>query len=98
MPPPGIRGNQRAPAPGTGPHPACGGPAAPAGGPAVRILLTQKGAFHVKVHYSSSQLTCWFSDDAYRYRVYVREEVLASGFIEQFRDVLIDHLQPVIDT
>jgi hypothetical protein len=24
--------------------------------------------------------------------------VLASGFIEQFRDVLIDHLQPVIDT
>jgi hypothetical protein len=26
----------------------------------VRLLLTRKGAFHVKVHYSSSQLTCWF--------------------------------------
>lgn len=63
----------------------------------VEILLTQKGAFHAKIHYSSSQLTCWFSDDAYRYRVYVREEVLAPGFADQFRDVSLDHLQPVID-
>jgi len=63
----------------------------------VRLLLTSKGAFHVKVHYSSSQLTCWFCDDAYRYRVYVREEVLDPGFIDQFRDVSMDHLQPVID-
>ena len=63
----------------------------------VQLLLTRKGAFHVKVHYSSSQLTCWFSDDAYRYRVYVREEVLAPGFIDQFRDFSLDHLQPVID-
>ena len=63
----------------------------------VRLLLTRKGAFHVKVHYSSSQLTCWFCDDAYRYRVYVREEVLDSGFIDQFRDVSLDHLQPLIE-
>jgi hypothetical protein len=63
----------------------------------VWLLLTRKGAFHVKVHYSSSQLTCWFCDDAYRYRVYVREEVLDPGFIDQFRDVSMDHLQPVID-
>ena len=63
----------------------------------VHLLLTRKGAFHVKVHYSSSQLTCWFSDDAYRYRVYVREEVLEPGFIDQFRDISLDHLQPVID-
>ena len=60
-------------------------------------MLASKGAFHVKVHYSSSQLTCWFSDDAYRYRVYVREEVLAENFIEQFRNAPLDHLQPVID-
>ena len=63
----------------------------------VALLLTRKGVFHVKVHYSSSQLTCWFSDDAYRYRVYVREEVLDPGFIDQFRDVSLEHLQPVID-
>ena len=63
----------------------------------VYALLMRKGAFHVKVHYSSSQLTCWFADDAFRYRVYVKEEVLQPGFIEQFRDCTIDHLQPVID-
>lgn len=63
----------------------------------VRVLLTQKGAFHVKVHYSSSQLTAWFCDDAYRYRVYVREEVLEPGFVNQFMDLSLDHLQPVVD-
>jgi hypothetical protein len=62
----------------------------------VRDLLTRKGVFHVKIHYSSSQLTCWFSDDAYRYRVFVREEVLAPGFIDQFRDARLYHLLPVI--
>jgi hypothetical protein len=63
----------------------------------VFALLTAKGAFHVKIHYSSSQLTCWFADDAFRYRVFVKEEVLAPGFLEQFRECKIDHLQPVID-
>ena len=63
----------------------------------VHELLTRKGAFHVKVHYSSSQLTCWFADDAYRYRVFVKDEVLAPDFLRQFRDCTIDHLQPVID-
>jgi hypothetical protein len=64
----------------------------------VHGLLTRKGAFHVKIHYSSSQLTCWFSDDAYRYRVYVREEVLAPGFIDQFPDRSLQYLKPVIDS
>lgn len=63
----------------------------------VHTLLTTKGAFHVKVHYSSSQLTCWFADDAYRYRVFVMDEVLRPGFLDQFRDCRIDHLQPLID-
>ena len=63
----------------------------------VHALLTRKGAFHIKVHYSSSQLTCWFADDAFRYRVFVKEEVLEDGFLDQFRDCGIDHLQPVID-
>ena len=63
----------------------------------VHLLLTTKGAFHVKIHYSSSQLTCWFADDAFRYRVFVLEEVLKSGFLDQFRNCTITHLQPVID-
>ncbi|MFW2439827.1 MAG: hypothetical protein ACN4GR_10685 [Arenicellales bacterium] len=64
----------------------------------VYALLSSKGAFHVKIHYSSSQLTCWFADDAFRYRVYVKEEVLDPGFLDQFRDCSIAHLQPVIDS
>jgi hypothetical protein len=63
----------------------------------VRTLLAEKGAFHVKVHYSSSQLTCWFSDDAYRYRVYVREEVTDPGFTDRFPDRDVAHLKPLID-
>lgn len=63
----------------------------------VSILLTQKGAFHVKIHYSSNQLTCWFADDAYRYQVFVLDEVLNDGFLDHFRDCTIDHLQPLID-
>ena len=63
-----------------------------------RALLAEKGAFHVKLHYSSNQLTCWFCDDAYRYRVYVRDEVLDPGFLDQFRDMTLNHLQPVLDT
>jgi hypothetical protein len=63
----------------------------------VHALLTRKGAFHVKIHYSSSQLTCWFASDAFRYRVYVKEEVLAGGFLDRFPDGSIDHLQPLID-
>ncbi|MCP4078600.1 MAG: hypothetical protein GY744_20770 [Gammaproteobacteria bacterium] len=64
----------------------------------VHALLTFKGAFHVKIHYSSNQLTCWFADDAFRYRVFVMDEVLSPGFLDQFRNCKIDHLQPVIDS
>ena len=63
----------------------------------VHQLLTTKGAFNVKIHYTSSQLGCWFCDDAYRYRVYILEDLLKPDFIEQFRDIPLEHLQPVID-
>jgi hypothetical protein len=63
----------------------------------VHELLSGKGVFHAKVHYSSSQLTCWFCDDVYRYRVYVREEVLAPGFLDQFRNQSVAHLRPILD-
>lgn len=62
----------------------------------VLALLTRKGAFHVKIHYSSSQLTCWFCDDAYRYRVFVREEVLEDNFLDHFRDLTVEHLKPLL--
>ena len=55
----------------------------------VHELLVNKGVFHTKIHYSSSQLTCWFAKDPFVYEKYVREEVLADGFIDRFVDM--DH-------
>jgi hypothetical protein len=55
----------------------------------VRTLLVRKGVFHIKVHYSSSQLTCWFARDPFCYEKFVREEVLADGFVDRFPDA--DH-------
>jgi hypothetical protein len=63
----------------------------------VQTLLLHKGVFNIRIHYSSSQLTCWFCDDVYRNRVYVREEVLDPGFLEQFRGQSVAHLHPVVD-
>lgn len=63
----------------------------------VKTLLLHKGVFNIRIHYSSSQLTCWFCDDVYRNRVYVREEVLDPEFLEQFRHQSVAHLRPVVD-
>lgn len=49
-------------------------------------LLTRKGVFHLKIHYSSSQITCWFARDPFCYEKYVREAVLEPGFVERFPD------------
>ena len=63
----------------------------------IRTLSTTKGAFHVKAHYSSSQLTCWFYDDPYNYRVYVKEEVFAPGFLDSFPSLSYEGRQPRIE-
>jgi hypothetical protein len=46
----------------------------------------QKGVFHIKIHYSSSQLTCWFMRDPFCYEKFLREEVLDDGFLDRFPD------------
>ena len=52
----------------------------------VKELLTRKGVFHIKLHYSSSQLTCWFARDPFCYEKFVRETVLEAGFTDRFPD------------
>ncbi len=52
----------------------------------VHALLTKKGFFHIKIHYSSSQLTCWSAHAPFCYKKFVREEVLDDGFLDQFTD------------
>jgi hypothetical protein len=64
----------------------------------VHTLLTRKGVFHTKIHYSSSQLTCWFARDPFCYEKFVREEILENGFVDRFPGA--DHAGriPVIDS
>ncbi|MCB1756216.1 MAG: hypothetical protein KDJ38_11870 [Gammaproteobacteria bacterium] len=52
----------------------------------VHALQIHKGVFHAKIHYSSSQLTCWFASDPFVYQKFVREEVFEEGFVDRFPD------------
>lgn len=54
----------------------------------VESFLTEHGVFHAKIHFSSTQLTCWFYHDPYRYRVFVGEEIFQPGFLDQFAPAL----------
>lgn len=47
-------------------------------------LLTEQRVFHVIIHFSSNQLTCWPTSDPYRYQVHVGRSVLAPGFVDRF--------------
>ena len=46
------------------------------------ILLCDRDAFHIKVHWSSDQLTVWNYTTPYEYNVYVGEEVFSKDLIE----------------
>ncbi|WP_078119489.1 hypothetical protein [Thiosocius teredinicola] len=59
-------------------------------------LFVDKGAYHVKAHFSSSQLTCWFYDDPYSYRVYVREEVFDDHFLPSLPSLSYEGRKPRI--
>lgn len=63
----------------------------------IHALTSTKGAFHVKAHYASSQLTCWFYDDPFNYKVYVKEEVLNEGFLDSFPSLSYEGRQPQIE-
>lgn len=63
----------------------------------VAALLTRKGVFHAKIHYSSSQLTCWFARDPFCYEKFVREEVLDDAFLDRFPDADLAGRTPLID-
>ncbi len=63
----------------------------------IQVMCTMKGVFHIKAHYSSSQLTCWFFDDPYDYKVYVQNDVLDPGFLNSFPDLLYEGRQPNIE-
>jgi len=63
----------------------------------VHALLTRKGVFHTKIHYSSSQLTCWFARDPFCYEKFVREEVLQDDFLDRFPEADYADRTPLIN-
>jgi len=62
----------------------------------MQLMLSAKGAFHVKAHFSSSQLTCWFYDDPYNYRVYVKEDAIDPAMTNALPDVSYEGHAPVV--
>ena len=40
-------------------------------------LICERGVFHGKLHFSSSRATLWLTDDPYRYRLHVLEEIIS---------------------
>ena len=47
-------------------------------------LMNRKGVYHLGIHFSSSQLVCWTSDNPYNYQVFTAEAVFADDFADQF--------------
>jgi len=39
-------------------------------------LITQRGVFHIKLHYGASRATLWLNKDPRRYRIHVLEEII----------------------
>jgi hypothetical protein len=39
-------------------------------------LICERGVFHGKLHFSSSRATLWLTDDPFRYRVHVLDEII----------------------
>ena len=63
----------------------------------VESFLTMRGVFHAKIHFSSTQLTCWFYNDPYRYKVFVGEEIFTPGFLDGFAPAVCAE-KPLIDS
>lgn len=43
----------------------------------VRVLLSSRGVFHAKIHFSTGQVTLWFLSDPWTYRVHLMHEFLS---------------------
>lgn len=50
----------------------------------VSQLLSESRLFHVIIHFSSNQLTCWPNADPCRYQVHLGGEVLSPSFAQRF--------------
>lgn len=49
-------------------------------------LICDRGVFHGKLHFSSSRATLWLTDDPFRYRVHVLEEIIDPSICLVYRN------------
>ena len=74
--------------------------------PVLDELVSENGAFHVKVHFSSSRATLWFLDDPYRYQLLEFDELVDPDICLAYphhpypADALVPQssIRPILDT
>lgn len=58
-------------------------------------LLCIYGVFHLRIHFSSNQLTCWTYENPYHYQVFVGDEIFEPEFINNFNPVKLSIMTKV---
>jgi hypothetical protein len=74
--------------------------------PVLEELVTQHGAFHVKIHFSSSRATMWFVQDPYRYQILEFDELVSPDICLVYphhpypEDALVprENILPILET
>ncbi len=74
--------------------------------PVIEELVNEHGAFHIKLHYSSSRATLWLADDPYRYQILEFEDLVDPDICLAYphspypADAQIpqDSIRPILDT
>ncbi len=71
----------------------------------VEELLCKRGVFHIRIHFSSNQLTCWTYENPYSYEVYVGDEIFDPSFMDNFTvsksslppKITVDSIKPILE-
>ncbi|GMT49101.1 MAG: hypothetical protein IEMM0008_0640 [bacterium] len=71
----------------------------------VEELLCKRGVFHIRIHFSSNQLTCWTYENPYSYEVYVGDEIFEPSFMDNFTvsksslppKIIADSIKPILE-
>jgi hypothetical protein len=74
--------------------------------PILEELVTDNGAFHIKVHFSSNRVTLWLRDDPFRYRLLEFDEMVGPDVCLAFplrpypADALVPQvaIRPILET
>lgn len=74
--------------------------------PVLEELVTENGVFHVKIHFSSSRATLWFTEDPFRYQILEFDDLVDPDICLAYphhsypEDALVPQksIRPILDT